>query len=1085
MNALKFRPVACAVALLCAVSHSQSQTQTPLLATSPSKRLLTAQASTDTSTKALQETAAQIRLKREAPPNFSQSAKLIDRTLVWRGERKPAVVFVAQPGNEKAYALVPSSGRDFHDFLIGLGFERAPVEAYLRQPSYTLGEATCLPIEAAPQTCINVLLQITRNGEIDFTAQDADRKLIETAVESTALALVGSAQLSLGTSRTDGVGSLTGSSRADNLGFSTRGVASRGDARLEYDVTASSLSGNTQQTLPSAYRLYPGQPNTTTRVNLLAAGKRLGPDAGTVYAGLFQSDASQNSVGGNLFLLRPTILGLAWKSDGGDLSAFGTRQRVRLVLLSPSYVRILSQGAQVFEGQLQPGEQIVPFAGYGEPFVDVVVRDASGVEQRQRAEVLPAQADDVPAFSAGRNPHGFYVDIGRQVLQGVYDGLAYKRFEVQNGVVASAGYTYADSWGSARAGVQAGDGFTRVGASVSDRSLARQASAMVGTKGEYGASASYAPQLENGFQPTVSATRYKTNANNAAALAAVPIVSSGSLLSNVANAGCSLTSTSMQCYSASNYSSFTAGIGYRDFPVRATYSLARSGGNESERLTLQGTFGFNIAGRRSNLLTLLAYEPNTKAKSMLVSLIVPLEDSTAMATASVATDFKGNSSETAGYSKSFSAPEQEHLRSVSLSASANQAKGSSNTGAATAYVSSQLGAVANATSLSQSRNSTSAQTTFSMDYAVTPAGAAFTREDSGRAGIGGLFDGAGLAGVSIANNSQDPQTALVGGRSVEVPPNTNVYVPVGTGYLRGVTVSPGPALSEEQAKAGQYLYKGNVKSVVIADGFWVMARFETAGGQALPVQFTYKRPGEKLDRLYMDRQQRAMLFEIRDEGAVIERFVSTAGEGTQRGGEYRCTVPQSAAPKPGDVSTYQLLTYACTPAPGRSIVETDTPGQQATTVPSVVGTFAPPTESRTVPRSSQPSAPDSAPTDSRPPPATSAPAPQAASTQQPAAPSAAATGSDKLSQAPDASGRILLSVQGVDGTPLPQDTAVLRDQQHVTATAALGRVALNGLQSGHTYAAQLPDGQSCTFMDITLQPVQPGDSIRHGTARCG
>ena len=949
MNRLKYRPVGYAVALLCAMPQAHSQTQpqgvtTSGLASAPSQTRSALSVPSTTpqvlSTRQVPSPEAQpaSRLRREAPPNFSKTAALIDRTLVWRGERKPAIVFVAQPGNDKAYALVPASAREFRGFLLGLGFERQLVEAYLRLPVYPLGEPVCLSLEAAPETCINVFLQPGENGEIDFVAQDADRKLVEKTVDKIATAVVGSAQLSLGMARTQGAGSELGtgaSSQTDNFSFSTRGVVSRSDTRLEYDFTGSSSSGTSQR--PQAgytgasgvYYPYGQQPNTTTRINLLAAGKRLGPDAGTAYAGLFQSDTGQGGAGGNLFLLRPTLIGLAWKSDGGNLSSFGARQRVRVLLLSPSYVRIFSQGGQVFEGQLPPGEKIVSFSGYGQPFVDVVVRDTSGVEQRQRVEVLPPEIQDAPVFNANRNPHGFYVDVGQQVLQGTYDDQVYRRVRVENGLIASAGYTYGDVWGNARAGLQAGQGFTRLGGSLADRTLARQASAMVGTQGERGAAANYSPSLENGFQPSVSATVYKTGANAVTAPASVPLVGLGGFVAGAGNSGCTPLANSLQCYALSNYNSWTAGIGHREFPLRFSYSQGRVGQNEIKRAVLQSSFRMNFAGLKSNLLTMLTYDPGTKAKSLLFSLVVPLENASTLVTSSASTDLNGNSSLTSGYSKSFTAPEQEYLRSVSLSGAASQSRDSKNDASATAYVSSQFGPVANTALFSKNKNSTAAQTTLSMDYALTSSGASFTREDSGRFSGGGLFDGIGLAGVSIANHSQDPQTALVGGFSVDVPPGTSVYVPTGTGYQQGVTVSPGPALSAQDAKAGQYLYKGNVKTVVIADGFWVLARFSLPDGKLLPGQFTYKRAGEKLERLYMDSKQQSIMYEVRDEGSQIERFVTVEGDSR----EYRCVVPQSDTPQPGESTIYKLLTYTCNPSTTniRKIVD----GQPDSAVPQV------------------------------------------------------------------------------------------------------------------------------------------------------
>ena len=933
--ALRPTQIVCAVALVCGAAQGQSLER---------EGLQLAALVPPSAVSSVSSSPATPRMQRQAPADFRPSTTLVDRVLVWRGERRASIVFVAQPGSTSStpssaasnYALVPTSVREFRSFLLGLGFERGPVEAYLRRPAYSPGERVCLPIEASPEVCIDVSLSVETSGEIAFLAADADRKLVESAQEGRSeVAAAGSAQLSLGATQNSSAG---GSAASDsrNLGFSARGVLSRGDARLEYDVAGFSTQQSGEQA--SAFNafnplnpLQARQPDTTARINLLAAGKRLGQDLGTVYGGLFQSGAGDGlGAGGNLFFTRPTLVGFAYKSDGGELSSFGSSQRVRVLLLTPSLVRIRSQSAQVFEGQLPAGERVISFAGYGEPFVEVLVRDASGRESAQRTEVLPGETQEAPTFSAQRNPHGFYVDIGRPVSQNVFRPdlhapinplnptqrpLAFRRIEVEDATVASLGYSYASELGFMRAGVQSANGLVRTGLALSDRLLTRQASVMLGGEGERGASASFSPVLAIGLQPSASMTYYRPPRDTAE---------------------CGSIYESFSCYGGQPYRSWSLGIGWRDFPVSLNYSQARSGATEIERATLQGSFGLPMAGLRTSVLTLLSYEPATKNKSMLVSLVVPLDSIGAMLTGSASSNFDGNTLLSAGYSRPFTAPEYEHLRSVSLSASRSDSGGDSGANtAATGYLTSQLGPVGNTASLSRSARSTSVQTTFSMDYAVTPAGAAFTREESGRMGGGGLFDAGGQAGVSILNRSQDPQTALVSGRSVEVPAGASVYVPVGTGYLRGVTVSPGPALNEEDSRAGQFLHKGNVKSVVIADGFWVTARFMRSDGQPLAAQFTYKRPGERLERLYMDRQQQAMLYEVRDEGALIERLVTAEGET----GEYRCTVPADQAPQPGDVSTYKRLSYQCAvlPGPGRSIVQDTSPAPAAPGRPGVPG----------------------------------------------------------------------------------------------------------------------------------------------------
>lgn len=859
---------------------------------------------------------------------------LVDRALVWRGERKSAIVFVARsaPSDGKeatSYVLVPTAANAFRDFLLDLGFERGSVGVYLQKPAFELDQFSCLALAASPQICIDVRLerhtsidaQGRRQDDLMFLADDARRQLVEARIGARALALVGAVNLSLGMTRGTVDSGMSGATTSQNLSYATRGVLSKGERLLQYDVTGSFSRSNAVDESPQ----YPvGQivrpSRGLTRINLLASGQRLDLGGGTVYAGLFQSDIGMGGAAGggtSMFFVNPMILGVAWASDGGDISSFGRTQRVRLHLLSPAYVRIVSQGAQLFEGQLQPGEQIVSFSGYGQPFVDVLVRDVSGVEQRQRGEVLPAAVDDTATFDQSRNPHGFYVDVGKPTLQNTVEGSTYRRFRVLDQNVLSFGYARAGAWGRLRAGIQGGTGFTRVATSLADLSLSSQGSLMLGTHGERGFSGSYQPMLENGWQPSASFTAYR------ASQASRPL-DTGTGPSGIADvvaapSDCRLPIQILRCYLPADHRSTTLGVGHRDWPLRLTYSETRSDAAVLKRAGLQASFNVRIAGRQASLLTMVGYESGTKAKSLLVVCVIPLDSPGTMSTSSGSTDLKGGSAVSAGYSQSLDPDAHDHLRSYSLNASGSRDPGGGLSGtrgeAAAVYLGSRLGSVANATSLNVSRNSTSMQSSFSTDYALTESGTAFTRENMGSVGSTRLFESLGSAGVTIANRSQEPQTALIDGASVDVPPGTNVYVPVTAGYLRGVTVSPGPALDEERAKAGQYLYKGNVKAVVIADGFWVMARFESPQGRALRVQFTSRQPGDRLERLYLDSRMQAMLFELREEGPTITRFVTTEGVDGRPGDEYRCTVPQADAPRPDQVATYRALRYACTPLP--------------------------------------------------------------------------------------------------------------------------------------------------------------------------
>lgn len=859
------------------------------------------------------------RLKREPPPTFGPGTLTIDRVLVWRGERKGAIVFVTRPGAPEgdaraSYILVPSATRAFRDLLRDLGFERAAVDAYLQQPVFELERATCLALAATPQICIDMRLrsrhgidaQGQRQEELVLLADDTRRQLVETGVATTSPAWVGSTNLSLGTTRSAAGANPSGPTVAHHLNLAARGVLSKGDGLLQYDVTASHQPSDTAAIAATGATGAGARPRNGAHVNLLAWGRRLGLQAGTAYAGVFQSDIGMDGGGGSgahLFLVRPAIVGLAWKSDGGGISAFGRTQRVRLQLLSPSHVRIVSQGAQLFEGTLQPGERIVSFPGYGQPFVEVIVRDALGVERRQRVEVLPADAADAPAFDPVRDPHGFYVDIGRPLLQDTLEGTRHRRFQVLDQTVLSFGHAYAGTWGRLRSGLQGGRGFTRIATALSDPTLSIQGSLMLGTHGERGIGGSLQPVLESGWQPSVSFTDYRTSRS-----ASAPGAGDGD---------CRLLVDGLRCYAPTDYRSTTWGLGHRDWPLRLTYVESRLEGAVLRRATLQASLGVRIAGRQSSVLAMLGYEPGTRARSLLVVWVVPLEAGGSVLTGSVSTDLRGGAAVSVGHSRSLDPASHAQLRSYSLSASGSRSPGDgaagTQGGAAAGHIDAQLGPVAHTTSLSAGRDTTSLQAGFSLDHALTDAGAAFTRENRGVVGSTRLFEHPGAAGVTIANRSQEPQTALIDGASVDVPATTNIYVPVAAGYLRGVTVSPGPALGEAQAAAGQYLHKGNVKSVVIADGFWVVARFVAPDGTALPVRFTARRPGERLERLYLDSRRQTVLFELREDGPTITRFVVTEGVDGRPGAEYRCTVPQADAPRPDQVATYRPLRYDCVP----------------------------------------------------------------------------------------------------------------------------------------------------------------------------
>ncbi|MBP7567319.1 MAG: fimbria/pilus outer membrane usher protein, partial [Burkholderiaceae bacterium] len=81
--------------------------------------------------------------------------------------------------------------------------------------------------------------------------------------------------------------------------------------------------------------------------------------------------------------------------------------------------------------------------------------------------------------------------------------------------------------------------------------------------------------------------------------------------------------------------------------------------------------------------------------------------------------------------------------------------------------------------------------------------------------------------------------------------------------------------------------------------------------------------------------------------------------------------------------------------------------------------------------------------------------------------------------------RLMLTVTGPDGQPLPSGTVILRGgNEFFTAVAGAGRVLVTDMKKDDLVYAELASGQRCTLQDIRTIPKADDELFQMGQALC-
>jgi hypothetical protein len=370
------------------------------------------------------------------------------------------------------------------------------------------------------------------------------------------------------------------------------------------------------------------------------------------------------------------------------------------------------------------------------------------------------------------------------------------------------------------------------------------------------------------------------------------------------------------CYSLSRYQSLNVNMGYTGFPVSLGYLSTKTALSNSQLVLAQGTFGLPWLARGTTLIALGSFQPNSNSYSVSITLVVPLEFATnSSATGTASTDSTGTVSGSAGPSGSFSEDRYRYLRSASLSGNYSQGGTAGTRGSLSSTVQAQLGPVNSTVALAGgSDGSGSLYGSFNSLYAVTGRGIAFNRSTADFPLID-PFVTSGPSGIAVYNRSNEPQTVIAGSRSVSVGPRSNIFLPLQPGLIAETVVAPGPALNADDVTGPVYLHKGNLRSVEVAPGLWVVARFtarpspDTEDGILRP-EFTFLSQGDPLERVYPDSRGAVLLFELIPDRGSVERYLVMP----RTGNVYGCVAPAPEVPEGEYV--YPNITYRCRPAGG-------------------------------------------------------------------------------------------------------------------------------------------------------------------------
>lgn len=828
-----------------------------------------------------------VRLDRVPPANFRNVEIQEETGLWWSGEAIPGILFLAgrsEPSSpQKKFTLVPGTAVTLRNLLLEIGIEANSARAWSEQKTFSQDDHACLVL-ATNTGCVEMRLASRSYNGKTYLEMKTDDALAARYGRVQGYSLIGSSQFSIGTTHSK-------LSEGRYLGASTRGVASRGRISYEYDLGYSYSSA----TAPAADSTAVSNSviRQTANYRLLVAGLGFA-NGGRAYAGTFGAAfGNLTSDGGSQFFSHPALLGVAYRSRGSRLSNFGAVRRVRLMLQSESQVRITSSGVELFNAIVPPGDQTVEFQGYPEPFVDVSIRNPTGLTRTERVEVIESTSQAEPGGSNGISNSSdlgeFYLDAGRLVDSTNTQNTEFKTISAQQ---LSMYYTRWLNQYSIGAGVQSIGDRRRISSTLSGPLNRWRVTAMLGNGSETGLGANVSFLEYGPIGVSFNATRYRPPANSIASILFYDNIGS-------TNAACQISANSL-CFQNTPYDSFGFNVGYRGFPIRLGYLEFNTPFVKYAAANLTGTYNFELLGHAMMLIGYLSRDLNTKITSFSVSLSAQLDSRQTVVTSLTGVQ-NGARGISTSYTRIAEAQSDDHIRSLNLSAAASSPTGDRT---ASAYMQSQLGAINNTTGISSFGNSGyGVSTTVAVGYAANNTGLAYS--DTGYASVPtGLFSTQGSAALALINESLDLQTFKIGESLYAVKPRSSRLIDRNPGALGKWSVSPGPA--QELRQPIRQITRGEVALFKVLSGFWVQATFQDrALGELITPRHTYKVAGGDPARLYPDSRFRTLVYETVESSSEISRFIVD-----NRQKVWRC-----AAPAPSldllEHAAYTTLNYQC------------------------------------------------------------------------------------------------------------------------------------------------------------------------------
>jgi hypothetical protein len=479
------------------------------------------------------------------------------------------------------------------------------------------------------------------------------------------------------------------------LALSTRGTVSTGRWMQEYDLAYLSTNATIADHSPSENR-------SAASYRLAAFSMALNSGA-RVYAGNFPAAAGDigQSVG-NFFFTHPAIVGMAYKSSGTALSDYGMRGAIRLVLPMQSQVRISSAGRELFNGVLGAGDQTVEFSGYQDSFVDVFVRDASGITRTQVAEVIRSLGAPGGPVAGSGFWGDLYLDAGRLVE--TKDAGAGVRLSDTGQLAAS----YVQSaWDYlVLAGYQSVGERRRFAVSVAPTGRTWQMNFMRGNQMESGYNFS-GPLLRWGkIELLLNQTSYRTPLTT--------VYTNGRPLYYQNDKLC-LANRTPVCHQAMSFDSVGLTLGHEGFPVHLGYIETHTLIERLSAATVSGVYKFSIMGFPLSATGFIARDLQKKNHSVFVSLTIPLGEY-----ASFSNGFSSNGEKyhttSASYTSHAEETSEDINRALNLTAAATHSPDGPYS-SASAYMDNRSGLLENISNFAVTdRGAHSIDSTFSMAH---------------------------------------------------------------------------------------------------------------------------------------------------------------------------------------------------------------------------------------------------------------------------------------------------------------------------------------------------------------------------------